>query len=155
MKPPTTPGHQVTTPGQNFPQQGMPHPLAMDHHRMERRMSSPAQPPQQTSQGSSRRSSQDEGDLTAFNKLLSLMQAGAAAAVESPKLPRPIRPEARVPSPPQQQIMNQRPQTPTNQAQIAQNEFLQVIKFSFLTGVKIPCRNEFTFSLLRLGSTFF
>lgn len=127
MKPPTTPGHQVTTPGQNFPQQGMPHPLAMDHHRMERRMSSPAQPPQQTSQGSSRRSSQDEGDLTAFNKLLSLMQAGAAAAVESPKLPRPIRPEARVPSPPQQQIMNQRPQTPTNQAQIAQNEFLQAL----------------------------
>lgn len=128
MKHTTTPGHQVTTPGQNFTQQGMPHPLAMDHHRMERRMSSPAQPPQQTSQGSSRRSSQDEGDLTAFNKLLSLMQAGAAAAVESPKLPvnvpRPIRPEARVPSPPQQQMM--RPQTPTNQAQAAQNEFLQV-----------------------------
>lgn len=110
MKPTTTPG------GHNYPQQPIPHPLAMNHHKIERqnrmtppgarmtppgvRMTPPTvihhhQPHQQqhqqhqqpSSQQSSRRSSEDEGDLTAFNKLLSLMQAGAAAAVESPKIP--------------------------------------------------------------------
>ena len=83
---------QRSDPGHNYPQQPIPHPLAMDHRKMERQMTPPVQhqPPhqqQQSSQHSSRRSSQDEGDLTAFNKLLSLMQAGAAAAVESPKIP--------------------------------------------------------------------
>ncbi|XP_076108608.1 uncharacterized protein LOC143076653 isoform X1 [Mytilus galloprovincialis] len=150
MKPTTTPG------GHNYPQQPIPHPLAMNHHKIERqnrmtppgarmtppgvRMTPPTvihhhQPHQQqhqqhqqpSSQQSSRRSSEDEGDLTAFNKLLSLMQAGAAAAVESPKIP--TRQETRVPSPPQQ-MMQARPQTPNSQqtqAQIAQNEFLQAL----------------------------
>ncbi|XP_052074666.1 eukaryotic translation initiation factor 4E transporter-like isoform X2 [Mytilus californianus] len=140
MKPTTTPGH-------NYPQQPIPHPLAMNHHKIERqnRMTPPGvrmTPPtviqhhqhqqhqqhqQPSSQHSSRRSSEDEGDLTAFNKLLSLMQAGAAAAVESPKIP--TRQETRVPSPPQQ-MMQARPQTPNSQqtqAQIAQNEFLQAL----------------------------
>ncbi|CAG2251461.1 EIF4ENIF1 [Mytilus edulis] len=145
MKPTTTPG------GHNYPQQPIPHPLAMNHHKIERqnRMTPPGArmtppgvrmtPPtvihhhqphqhqQPSSQQSSRRSSEDEGDLTAFNKLLSLMQAGAAAAVESPKIP--TRQETRVPSPPQQ-MMQARPQTPNSQqtqAQIAQNEFLQAL----------------------------
>lgn len=82
---------QRSDPGHNYPQQPIPHPLAMDHRKMERQMTPPVQhqphQQQQSSQHSSRRSSQDEGDLTAFNKLLSLMQAGAAAAVESPKIP--------------------------------------------------------------------
>ena len=78
---------QRSVPGHNYPQQPIPHPLAMDHRKMERQMTPPVQQQQQSSQHSSRRSSQDEGDLTAFNKLLSLMQAGAAAAVESPKIP--------------------------------------------------------------------
>ena len=45
----------------------------------------PPTPPQKqvTPQGT-RRSSQEEGDMTAFNKLLTMMQAGAAAAVETP-----------------------------------------------------------------------
>lgn len=81
---------QRSDPGHNYPQQPIPHPLAMDHRKMERQMTPVQHQPhqqQQSSQHSSRRSSQDEGDLTAFNKLLSLMQAGAAAAVESPKIP--------------------------------------------------------------------
>ena len=52
----------------------------------QRRMSPPNVPCQSTPHQIQRSRSPEENDLTAFNKLISLMKAGAATPMESPKV---------------------------------------------------------------------
>ena len=71
----------MATSNRNFTPPGAPiqhHVMSQPVQRKIPRPSPPAQSPKE-----------QQDDLTAFNKLLSLMQAGAAAAVESPnKMPQ-------------------------------------------------------------------
>ncbi|XP_021371115.1 nuclear receptor coactivator 6-like isoform X2 [Mizuhopecten yessoensis] len=107
---------------QQHPQQHPPMPQVSIH-----------QSPHSTPRGS-----QDEGDLTAFNKLLSLMKAGAAAAVESPPKMAVGRPGSQTVSPPPHLVQQApapmpHPSMPplTNSqaaAAAAQNEFFQALQ---------------------------
>ncbi|XP_078337081.1 uncharacterized protein LOC111134449 isoform X4 [Crassostrea virginica] len=117
----------MATSNRNF----TPHGAPIQHHVM----SQPVQRkiPRSTPPAQSPKEQQD--DLTAFNKLLSLMQAGAAAAVESPnKMPQIVHhnQEQRTMSPvfsgQSPASMNSvPPQSPLTPGSVAQNEFLQAL----------------------------
>ncbi|KAK3609766.1 hypothetical protein CHS0354_022625 [Potamilus streckersoni] len=68
---------------------------------------------------------QEEGDLTAFNKLISLMKAGAATPVESPKFP--LKSEIDRPMSPITSMMPL-PVQPMQLGSAAQNEFIQALQ---------------------------
>ncbi|KAL3856403.1 hypothetical protein ACJMK2_011168 [Sinanodonta woodiana] len=68
---------------------------------------------------------QEEGDLTAFNKLISLMKAGAATPVESPKLS--LKSEIDRPMSPITSMMPL-PVQPMHLGSAAQNEFIQALQ---------------------------
>ncbi|XP_060067294.1 eukaryotic translation initiation factor 4E transporter-like isoform X2 [Ylistrum balloti] len=161
------PGHQQMTP-HNLPVQQQMHPQEMSpqeiqqqlHQHLQQQQQMQPQPltPQQMqahlaqqqhpsmpqvsihqSAHSTPRGSQDEGDLTAFNKLLSLMKAGAAAAVESP--PKIVGRPGQAVSPPPHMAqppapMSHPPMPPLTNSQAAaaaaQNEFFQASPFQAL-----------------------